>query len=207
LPFFLCFTVYLVENNDEFVDGSGWLASEMVWGPPEFFAEAEVCDGWVWFLSSDCADKKAVSSRVIAHNPFTICESSSPRAMGMPFSSPNNFSNVIGDCGGCSFRDAQMVSACIAMKSLLCTCPDTGWYRVCFWIMRLRFAHVSSWKTYLPAYSAPYSGLISTFSLRILNHLHGCYAVFYGGVDVFEDYVLHPLWQSEDAFAQLIPGS
>src|SRR3972149_12283226 len=92
------------------------------------------------------------------------------------------------------------------MKSLFCTCPETGWYRVCFWIMRLRFAHVSSWKAYLPGYSAPYSVPISTFSLRILNHLHRGDAVFHGGVDVFEDDGLHPLWESEDTVAQLLPS-
>src|SRR3989304_5425456 len=61
LSFFLCLAVYLVEDDGELVDGSGWLFCELVWGPSEFFAEAEVLDGWGWFLASDCAGKKAVS--------------------------------------------------------------------------------------------------------------------------------------------------
>jgi hypothetical protein len=139
--------VYLVEDDCELVDGAGWLPCEFCWGPPEFFAEAEGGDCGVRLSASDCADKKAVSSRVIAHKLLTIRENNSPSAMGTPFSSPNSFSSVIGSPCGCSLSDAQMVSACMAMKSLFVTCPETGWYRVCFWIMRLRFAHVSSWKT------------------------------------------------------------
>jgi hypothetical protein len=193
--FFLCLLVYFFEDDGELVDGSGGLPCELVWGPPELFAEAEVCDGWVRFLTSDGADKKAVSSSVMAHKPLTILESNSPSAMGMPFSSLNSLSSVMGVFGGCSLSAAQMVSAWIAMKSLLTTWPEMGWYRVCFWIMRLRFAHVSSWKTYLPAYSSPYSVPRLMVSVRILNHLHGGYAVAYGGVHVFKDYGLHPLWQ------------
>jgi hypothetical protein len=125
--FFLCLAVYLVEDDGELVDGSGWLLCELGWGPPEFFAEAEVCDSWMWFLASDGADKKAVSSRVMAHKSLTILENSSPSAMGMPFSSPKSLSSVMGAVGGCSLSAAQMVSACMAMKSLLTTCPETGW--------------------------------------------------------------------------------
>jgi len=110
-PFFLCLAVYLVEDGGELVDGSGWLFCELVWGPPEFFAEAEVCDGWMWPLASDGADKKAVSSRVMAHRLLTILESNSPSAMGMPFSSPKSFSSVKGSWGGCYLSAAQMVSA------------------------------------------------------------------------------------------------
>jgi hypothetical protein len=194
-PFFLCLTVYLVEDDGELVDGSGWLLCELVWGPPELFAEAEVCDSWVRFLASDGADKKAVSSRVMAHRLLTILESNSPSGTGMPFSSLKSFSSVKGAVGGCCLSAAHIVSACMAMKSLLSTCPEMGWYRVCFWIMRLRFAHVSSWKTYLPAYSSPYSVPRLTVSLRILNHLHGGDSVGYRGVHVFEDYRLHPLGQ------------
>jgi hypothetical protein len=109
--FFLCLTVYLVEDDGELVDGSGWLPLELGWGPPEFFAEAEVCDGWMRLLASDGADKKAVSSLVMAHKSLTILENSSPSAMGMPFSSPKSFSSVIGACCGCSLSAAQMVSA------------------------------------------------------------------------------------------------
>jgi hypothetical protein len=204
-PFFLRLAVYLVEDDGELVDDSGGLPSELGWGPPELFAEAEVCDCGVRFLASDGADKKAVSSRVMAHKSLTIRESSSPSAMGMPFSSPRSLSSVIGVLAGCSLSAAQMVSACTAMKSLLTTCPDTGWYRVCFWIMRLRFAHVSSWKTYLPAYSSPYSAPRLMVSLRILNHLHGGDSVGYGGVHVFKDYGLHPFWQFQDSFAERFP--
>jgi hypothetical protein len=110
-PFFLRLTVYLVEDDCKLVDSSGWLLCELVWGPPEFFAEAEVRDGWMWFLASDGADKKAVSSRVMAHKSLTILENSSPSAMGMPFSSPKSLSRVMGAVGGCSLSAAQMVSA------------------------------------------------------------------------------------------------
>jgi hypothetical protein len=96
LSFFLCLAVYLVEDDGELVDGSGWLFCELVWGPPEFSAEAEVCDGWVWFLASDGADKKAVSSLVMAHRSLTILENNSPSGMEMPFSSPKSFSSVSG---------------------------------------------------------------------------------------------------------------
>jgi hypothetical protein len=125
-PLFLCLAVYLVEDDGELVDSSGWLLGELVWGPPEFFAEAEVCDDWMRFLASDGADKKAVSSRVMAHKSLTIFENNSPSATGMPFSSPKSLSSVMGAWGGCSLSAAQMVSACIAMKSLLTTCPETG---------------------------------------------------------------------------------
>jgi len=125
--FFLCLPVYFVEDDGELVDGSGWLLGELVGGPAEFFAEAEVCDDWMRFLASEGADKKAVSSLVMAHSSLTIFESNSPRAMGMPFSSPKSLSSVRGAWGGCSLSAAQMVSACIAMKSLLTTCPETGW--------------------------------------------------------------------------------
>jgi hypothetical protein len=108
---FLCLAVYVVEDDGELVDGSGWLLCELVGGPPEFFAESEVCDGWVRSLASDGADKKAVSSRVMAHKPLTILENNSPSAMATPFSSPKSFSNVIGACAGCSLSAAQMVSA------------------------------------------------------------------------------------------------
>jgi hypothetical protein len=108
-PFFLRLAVYLVEDDGELVDGSGWLFCELVWGPPEFFAEAEVCDGWVRLLASDGADKKAVSSRVMAHKPLAILESNSPSAMGMPFSSPKSFSSVMGACGGCSCTAAWTI--------------------------------------------------------------------------------------------------
>jgi hypothetical protein len=109
--FFLCLAVYLVEDDGELVDGSGWLLCELGWGPPEFFAEAEVCDGWMRLLASDGADKKVVSSRVIAHKPLTILENNSPSAMGTPSSSPKSFSSVIGACGGCSLSATHMVSA------------------------------------------------------------------------------------------------
>ncbi len=46
--------------------------------------------------------------------------------MGMPFSSPRSLSSVKGWFGGCSFSAAQMVSAWMAMKSLLMTCPEIG---------------------------------------------------------------------------------
>jgi hypothetical protein len=62
-------------------------------------------------LASDGADKKTVSSRVIAHKPLTILENNSPSAMGTPFSSPKSFSSVIGVLGGCSLSAAHMVSA------------------------------------------------------------------------------------------------
>jgi hypothetical protein len=189
------------------VDDAGGLPCELGWGPPELFAEAEVRDCGVGLSALDCSDKKAVSSRDMAHKPLTTCESSSPSAMGTPSSSPNSFSSVIGVLAGCSLSAAQMVSAWMAMKSLLTTCPDKGWYRVCFWIMRLRRAQVSSWKTYLPAYSAPYSVPRLMVSVRILNHLHGDYAVGYGGVHVFKDYGLHPLGQFQDAFAELLPSA
>jgi hypothetical protein len=202
---FLCQPVYLVEDDGELVNGFGGLPCELGWGPSELFAQAEVRDGWVRLSTFDGSDKKAVSSRVMAHKPLTTRESSSPRAIGTPSSSPNNFSSVIGVLAGCSLSAAQMVSAWMAMKSLLTTCPDKGWYRVCFWIMRLRRAHVSSWKTYLPAYSSPYSMPISTVSLRILNHLHGGYTVVYGSVHVLKDDNLHPLGQLQDAFTQLLP--
>jgi hypothetical protein len=110
-PFFLCLAVYLVKDDGELVDDSGWLPCELVWGPPEFFAEAEVCDCWMWSLASDGADKKAVSSRVMAHKPLAILENNSPSAMGMPFSSPKSLSSVIGVLSGCSLSAAQMVSA------------------------------------------------------------------------------------------------
>jgi hypothetical protein len=126
-PFFLCLAVYFVEDDGELVDSFGWLPCKLGWGPPEFFAEAEVCDDWVRFLASEGADKKAVSSRVMAHKSLTILENNSPSAMGMPFSSPKSFSSVSGVLGGCSLSAAQIVSACIAMKSLLTTCPEMGW--------------------------------------------------------------------------------
>jgi hypothetical protein len=110
-PFFLCLAVYLVEDDGELVDGSGWLPCELGWGPPELFAEAEVCDCGVRFLASDGSDKKAVSSSVMAHRLLTIFESNSPSAMGTPFSSLNSFSSVKGSWGGCSLSAAQMVSA------------------------------------------------------------------------------------------------
>jgi hypothetical protein len=110
-PFFLRLAVYLVEDDGELVDGSGWLLCELVWGPPEFFAEAEVCDGWMWSLASDGADKKAVSSRVMAQRLLTILENNSPSGTGMPFSSPKSFSSVIGVLSGCSLSAAHMVSA------------------------------------------------------------------------------------------------
>src|SRR3990170_3566276 len=47
LSFFLCLLVYLVEDDGELVDDSGWLFGELVWSPSKFFAEAEVCDGWM----------------------------------------------------------------------------------------------------------------------------------------------------------------
>jgi len=43
--FFLCLAVYLVEDDEELVDGSGGLSCELFGGPSELFAEAEVCDG------------------------------------------------------------------------------------------------------------------------------------------------------------------
>jgi hypothetical protein len=124
---FLCLPVYLVEDDRELVHGPCWLSAELGWGPAEFFAEAEIRDGGVGLLSSDGADKKAVSSRVKAHKRLTTLESSSPNVIGMPFSSPRSFSSVIGSFGGCCLSAAQIVSACMAMKSLFCTCPDVGW--------------------------------------------------------------------------------
>src|SRR4030042_4670572 len=58
-PLFLCLAVYLVEDDGELVDGSGGLPCELGRGPPEFFAEAEVCDGWVRVLGSVGGGKKA----------------------------------------------------------------------------------------------------------------------------------------------------
>jgi hypothetical protein len=94
---FLSLTVYFVEDDGELVDGSGWLPAELGWGPPELFAEAEVCDCGVRFLASDGADKKVVSSRVMAHKPLTTWESSSPNAMGTPFS---RSSQTVLKCSG-----------------------------------------------------------------------------------------------------------
>ena len=71
LFFFLCLAVYLVEDNSVLVDDSGRLLGEFCGCPAEFFAESKVGDGWVGFLASDGSDKKAVSSLVNAHNPFT----------------------------------------------------------------------------------------------------------------------------------------
>jgi hypothetical protein len=120
-------TIYLVEDDGELVDCVGWLPAKLCGGPPELFAEAEVRDRGVRLSAFDCSDKKAVSSRVMAHKPLTTRESSSPSAMRTPSSSPKSFSSVIGALAGCSLSAAQMVSACIAMKSLLTTCPDNGW--------------------------------------------------------------------------------
>jgi hypothetical protein len=117
-------TIYFVEDDGELVDGAGGLPAKLCWGPPELFAEAEVCDCGVRLFAFDDSDKKAVSSRVMAHKPLTTRESNSPSAMGTPSSSLNSFSSVIGALAGCSLSAAQMVSACIAMKSLLTTCPD-----------------------------------------------------------------------------------
>jgi hypothetical protein len=119
--------VYLVEDDGELVDCAGGLPAKLCWGPPELFAEAEVRDRGVRLSAFDGSDKKAVSSRVMAHKPLTTRESSSPSAMGTPSSSPNSFSSVIGALAGCSLSAAQMVSAWMAMKSLLTTCPDKGW--------------------------------------------------------------------------------
>jgi hypothetical protein len=107
----LCLAVYLVEDDGELVDGSGWLPAELCWGPSELFAEAEAGDCWVRLSASDCADKKAVSSCVMAQRLLAIRLNNSPSAMGTPFSSPNSFSNVMGLLWGCSFSEAQMVSA------------------------------------------------------------------------------------------------
>jgi hypothetical protein len=94
--FFFSLQVYLVENDCEFVDGSGWLPCELGWGPPEFLAQSEVGDCWVGFLTSDGADKKAVSSLVKAHRLLAILDSNSPSGMGTPFSSASNRSSVMG---------------------------------------------------------------------------------------------------------------
>jgi hypothetical protein len=123
----LCLVVYFVEDDGELVDDSGWLLGKLVGGPSEFFAEAEVGDCWMRLLSADGSDKKAVSSRVMAHKSLTILENNSPSGMGTPFSSLSSLSSVKGLCWGCSLSAVQMVSACIAMKSLLTTCPDRGW--------------------------------------------------------------------------------
>jgi hypothetical protein len=171
LFFFLCLAVYFVEDDGVLVDGSGGLVGELGWGPAEFFAESEVGDGWVGFLASDGSDKKAVSSLVNAHKLFTTWENNSPNGIGTPFSSPSNLSSVTGLLCGCSLSEAQIDSAWMAIKSLLCTCPEMGWYLVCFWMMRLRFAQVISWKTYLPAYSAPYSSPMFMVCLRMPFHL------------------------------------
>jgi hypothetical protein len=202
---FLCSTVYFVEDDCVLVDGSGRLLCELGWGPAEFFAETEVGDGWVGFLASDGSDKKAVSSRVSAHKPFTSCEKSSPSGIGMPSSSFSSFSRLSGMLGGCSLSEAHIVSACMAMKSLFCTCPVMGWYLVCFWMMRLRFAQVSSWKTYLPVYSTPYSVPMLTVSLRVEYQLHDCDSVNYRSVDVIQQDGLHPLRQFEYSFAYFVP--
>jgi hypothetical protein len=108
---FLRQPVYLVEDDGELVDCAGWLPANLCWGPPELFAETEVRDGGVRLSAFDCSDKKTVSSRVMAHKPLTIRESSSPSAMGTPSSSPNSFSSVKGALDGCSLSAAQMVSA------------------------------------------------------------------------------------------------
>jgi hypothetical protein len=125
--FFFSLLIYLVEDDGEFVDGSGWLPCKLGWGPPELLAQSEVGDCWVWFLASDGADKKAVSSLVKAHRLLAILDSNSPSGIGTPFSSASSLSSVMGWLGGCSFNEAQMVSACIAMKSLLSICPVVVW--------------------------------------------------------------------------------
>jgi hypothetical protein len=89
---FLGLAVYFVEDNGELVNDSGRLVVKFFWGPAEFFAESEVCDGWVEFLAADGSDKKAVSSRVSAHRPLTTSENNSPSGIGMPFSSPRSLS-------------------------------------------------------------------------------------------------------------------
>jgi hypothetical protein len=144
--FLFCLPVYLVEDNCVLVDDSGGLLCEFGWGPAEFFAETEVGDGGVGFLAADGADKKSVSSLESAQRPFTIWEKSSPNAIGTPFSSLRSLSSDTGFVSGCCLRAAQIVSACMAMKSLACTCPERGWYFVCFCIMRLRLAQVISLK-------------------------------------------------------------
>src|SRR4030042_450813 len=67
---------------------------------------------------------------------------------------------------GCPCKLAIIVSAWIAMKSLLSTSPDNLLYFVCFWIMRLRFAQVISPKTETTqqlqsAFSSPYANSIA----------------------------------------------
>jgi hypothetical protein len=69
--FFLGLPVYFVEDDGELVDGAGWLPCELGWSPPELFAETEVRDCGVRLSAFDCSDKKAVSSRDIAHKPLT----------------------------------------------------------------------------------------------------------------------------------------
>jgi len=58
LDFLLRLAVHFAQDHEEFFDCFGWLPLELVWCPSEFFAQAESCEGWMWFASSDCSDKK-----------------------------------------------------------------------------------------------------------------------------------------------------
>jgi hypothetical protein len=111
--------IYLGQDEDELLDDSGWLPSDLQRGPTEFFCEPEFCEGWVGFAAADGSDKKRCSSAAMLHSLLTILEHISPSSIGMPSSSPNSFSKVIGLFAGCSLRLAHMVSAWMATKSLL----------------------------------------------------------------------------------------
>jgi hypothetical protein len=145
--FLFCHLVHLVQDHKELLDGFCWLSCELVWGPSELFAEAEFCEGFVWLLSSDCSDKKAVSSFDTLQSRFVTLLSNSPSPTLTPSVSLSSFARVMGSFLGCSFRLAQIVSACIATKSLLSTWPDTLLYLVYFWMIRLRLAQGISLKT------------------------------------------------------------
>jgi hypothetical protein len=108
------------------LDGSGWLLADLQWGPSEFFGEPEFCECWVGFASADGSDKKRCSSGAMLHNLLAIIEHISPSSIGMPSSSPNSLSSVIGLLAGCSLSEAQMVSAWMATKSLFTICPVIG---------------------------------------------------------------------------------
>jgi len=161
----------------------------------------------VRLVPSEGSDKKRCSSAVTPQSLLATFESSSPSSIDMPSSSPSSFSRVIGLWAGCSLRLAHMVSACMAVKSLLKICPVNGWYLVCFCIMRLRLAHVISEKTYLPAYSLPNLSSNSTFSCRVVNHLHGCNSISDSCPNVFKHDVLHPLGQLQNPFSQVLPNA
>jgi hypothetical protein len=105
------FSINLAQDYNELLDVSGRLPSDFAGQLPEFFAESEFNECWMGFSTSDCSDKKRCSSGVIPQSLFAIFERNSPSSTGIPSSSPNSFPNVIGLCGGCSLREAHIVSA------------------------------------------------------------------------------------------------